>query len=101
MAFTPSQLRTISTILGVGPLALDEHLAFYVPDSDTETAVESELTRWATASTQFQSIEPKDRNFGVRYSPGEEKNDIRRNIAVLLEFDLSTVTAGQTRLVRA
>lgn len=99
MAFTEAQLRTISTILQVTPIALEDHLEFYPYDSDTETAVGTELTRWATAKSVFESMEPNVRNFGVRRNSGDEKADIRRNIAVLLEFDISAY--GANRLVRA
>jgi hypothetical protein len=99
MAFTEAQLRTISTILQVTPFALDLHLDANPYDADTQTAVETELTRWATAKSVFESMEPMERNFGVRRNSGDEKADIRRNIAILLEFDMSMVTSN--RLVRA
>jgi hypothetical protein len=101
MAFTAAQLLTIGEILRLTPLEIENHFDVFPYDSDTETYVETELTAWATARDVYQSIEPKDRNFGVRYSPGEQKNEIRNRIALALGFDIASLGAGQTRLVRA
>lgn len=99
MAFTAAQELTICTILRLTPLQLEEHFEVFPYDSDTETAVETELTRWTTAGVNFTAIEPNVRNFGARINPGDAKADIRRNIALLLGFDLNSLGSG-SRLVR-
>ena len=100
MAFTAAQLLTIGEILSLTPLQIEQHFDVFPYDADTETYVETELTAWATAREKFQSIEPKDRNFGVRYSPGAEKAEIRNRVALALGFDINSL-GGRGRLVRA
>jgi hypothetical protein len=99
MAFTAAQLLTIGEILSLTPLEIENHFEVFPYNSDTETYVETELTAWSTARSVFQSIEPKDRNFGVRYNAGEEKGEIRKRVALALGFDVSS--GSSLRLVRA
>lgn len=100
MAFTAAQELTICTILRLTPLQLEDHFDVFPYDSDTETAVETELTRWTTDGVNFTSIEPMERNFGARINPNDAKSDIRRNIALLLGFDPNSLSVGGSRLVR-
>lgn len=101
MAFTAAQMRTLSTILQLTPIELEHHLLYFPYDADTETAVETELTRWTTAGVDFVKVHPREKNFGAEIDPEREKRDIRRNIAVLLEFDLASLGFGGSRIVRA
>lgn len=101
MAFTAAQELTICTILGITPTSLDNHFDVFAYDADIETAVETELTRWETAKSNFTKIHPRERNFGAEINPGNEKDDIRKNVALLLGFDLNALGFGNSRLVRA
>lgn len=98
MAFTAAQLLTIGEILNLTPLEIENHFEVFPYDSDTETYVETELTAWATARGVFQSIEPNVRNFGVRSNASDEKNEIRKRVALALGFETPTFSS---RLVRA
>lgn len=100
MAFTAAQELTICKILSITPLQLDAHFDVFPYSSDVQTAVETEITRWTTAGAKFTKIHPREKNFGAEINPGDEKNDIRRNIALLLEMDLDAISGG-SRLVRA
>ena len=99
MAFTPAQLVTIGEILALTPLEIENHFEVFPYDADTETYVETELTAWATARSGYFSIEPKDRNFGVRYNGAELQSAIRQRVALALGFDTSS--GSSSRLVRA
>lgn len=92
MAFTAAEKLSIARILGITPTLLDAHLTSLgvTVTSDVETAVRAELTRWTTEGANFVSVEPKEANFGARIDPGLAQADIRRNIAVLLEYHSQT-----------
>lgn len=91
MAFTTAQKLSIATILGVTPTYLDAHLTSLgaTLTSDVEAAVVVELTRWSEAATKFVKLHPTESNYGVETNSGDAKLDIKRNIALLLEFPLT------------
>jgi hypothetical protein len=100
MAFTPTEKHNIAHILGTTVTLLDAHITSLgaTVNSDTETAVRAELTRWATDGYSFLSIEPKERNFGARIEPGDAKADIRKNIASSLEWPYAVQAASMGTL---
>ena len=102
--FDESQITDLSEILGTNSDVLGAHLEYYasvISDSD-KTRVLELVTEWQTVSTtdMVTTIEPKDRNFGVRVSGGAKINSIVSRIAALLQFETLS-GGGQTRLVRA
>ena len=86
MAFTESQQLDICTILEVEKPILDQALIYN--DSFITLAVETkvieQITRWATAGSNFVNVHPRERNYGVEIKHETEKADIRRTIATLL-----------------
>lgn len=104
MAFTEVQKLKIGRILGMTNIQLQAWLDFNSTNITTqvETDVATELTRWTTAGVKFVSVEPRESNRGGRISPGAEKNDIRKNIAINLGLnDLAmSLASGQISLMR-
>lgn len=90
MAFTAAQLLTIGEILELTPLEIANHFDVFPYDSDTETYVETELTAWTTARSNFVSIEPKDRNFGARINPNSDRSAIKKRVGLALGFEVSS-----------
>lgn len=88
MAFTEAEKMSIARVLSVTPTLLDAHLDSLgaTVTTDVETAVREELSRWETAGIDFVAVEPKEKNFGARIDPNLAQSDIRRNIAILLEY---------------
>lgn len=89
MAFTATEKISIKKILGITLGLLNAQLTSLGADltAETETDVRNELDRWDDgASTNFVRIHPKEANFGAEIDPGDVKADIKRNIAILLEF---------------
>lgn len=63
--------------------------------ADLETDIRAEMVRWTdTGASTTISIEPKESNFGVRMTSGANKDDVRTNIAVLLEWPYSIGAVG-------
>lgn len=100
MAFTSTQLLTLGEVLGLTPLQIENHFDVFPYDANIQEYVEGQLTRWETASLNFTRIEPNMRNFGARINPGDEKAEIRKNIALALGFDISSLGFGQATLAR-
>jgi hypothetical protein len=98
--FDASQITDLAEILGTNSDVLDAHLDYYasvITDSD-KTKVLSLVTSWQ-AVTSYQSIDAKDRNFGVNYSPAAHRNELASRIARLVQFEQGASTGS--RLVRA
>ena len=96
MAFEPEELIDISKILGITPTLLDAQITALgaTLTAAKETAILTEVTRWNTGiGTENVSLEPKESNKGVRTNPGADKADIRRNIQLLLEMEVSSVAS--------
>ena len=74
------------------------YYASVITDTD-KTRVLELVTEWQAVGTSgmVTTIEPKDRNFGVRVSAGASASSIRSRIASLLQFEATT----GSRLVRA
>jgi hypothetical protein len=97
MSFTRTEAITIAKILGIDRIVLENHIALYPSeiDSTVEGLVRDEITRWTGGiSTNFTSIEPKERNFGARIDPSAAKADVQKNIANLLLIGDYAVSAG-------
>lgn len=102
--FTEAQITDLAEILSTNSDVLGDHLEYYasvISDTD-KTRVLELVTEWQAVSTtdMVTTIEPKDRNFGVRVSGGAKINSIVARIAALLQFEM-VAGYGQTRLVRA
>lgn len=85
MALSEENEIEICKILNIEPSVLDYQLSYISTDFTTarQTAVEAEIERWATKGKKFTKIEGGE--FAAFIDPEREKNDIRKNIAVLLE----------------
>ena len=100
--FTEAQITDLAEILSTNSDVLDYHLDLYesvITESD-KTRVLELVTEWQAVSTadMVTTIEPKDRNFGVRVSAGATTSSVARRIAALLQFETS---GSGSRLVRA
>lgn len=98
MEFTETQKLNICKVLGISLPTLDSHLntlpAGYISET-VITQVDAELTRWSNgAGSDFVRVEAKERNFGAVIDPSKERSDIKKNIAILLQFDLSDFNFG-------
>lgn len=74
-------------ILGVNSMELDARLSYYAPEITTavETQVIAEIARWTGgAGADFVAIEPNTKNFGAKIDPELEKQDIRKNIGLMV-----------------
>lgn len=103
MAFTEPQKLDIGNILGITQLILNQQLLTYAEyiTSDVETAVAAELTRWSTAGGTFTKFTPTESNKGFNLNANDAKADIRKNIALLLGFDLNQLAGyGGGRMLR-
>lgn len=97
MAFTESELNDLVTVLQMVRPTLDYVLginAVYIT-AEVETDVRAELTRWATAGSEFVKFTPTESNRGFNLNAGDEKADIRRNIALLLGIDANAYGGGR------
>lgn len=105
MALTEAQQLSVCKIMGMSPYVLTIELDHNSNNitAEVETEVIAEIARWETAGkgTKFGSIEPNLKNFGRRKSYEDEKNDIRKNIAILLFFDPERFFSTGSRLVRS
>ena len=103
MALTEAQTLTIAEVLGVSVVDINDQITWLGATYATaawQTRVESQLSRWTTASTNFVAIEPKEKNFGAKIDPNSEKNDIRAMLATLFQRPDWKLNAGTMRTVR-
>ena len=102
MALDEGQKITIAKILQITPTILNLQIDALTISATLETAIEAEITRWTTAGLEFVKIHPKERNFGAEIDPEDLKDDIRTNLAMLLERPdwASSATSVQVSLVR-
>lgn len=99
--FTESEITDLAEILSTNSDVLGDHLEFYesvISDSD-KTRVLELVTEWQAVGTSgmVTTIEPKDRNFGVRVSAGATTTSIAGRIASLLQFQTYTASGRLTR----
>lgn len=96
MAFTTAEKLSIARIVGVTPTLVAAQLTALGVSltSDVESAVRTELERWETYGVKFTRVEAKEANFGAVIDPTLAQNDIRRNIAVLLELPMVTALSS-------
>lgn len=87
MALSEANKLKICQILQVVSTVLDDQLTWMGSNftSTVQTAIEAELTRWTTLGAKFVAIEPNTANYGAKIDPTLAKNDIRKNIAILLD----------------
>ena len=86
---TEEQKNQIAKILGIPVIAVNDQITFIgeLLTAQVATDLAAEITRWVTNSkgSKFVRVAPTGSNKGVDYDPEDEKADIRRNIAVLLQ----------------
>jgi len=100
MALTEENELKVCKILGVEPYVLSAHLNLMDTTftSTRQTAVEAELDRWDLKGAKFTKI--KD-YLGADIDPEREKDDIRKNIAILLEMpEWARSSSGATSRVQ-
>lgn len=98
--FDEDEITDLAEILGTNSDLLDAHLDLYasvITDSD-KTKVLARVTEWAAVDNDTVTIEPMERNFGVRKGSSSTRSLIAQRIAALLHWPY-TVT-GQMSLVR-
>ncbi len=103
MSFSSSQKAKLIQILSMNAIALDSHLAAYAASitAEMETEVDDLINDWVSLNGAHESIEPKDRNFGVRYDPSSWRTQIATNIGNLLFFASSDLpTSYSVSVVR-
>lgn len=88
MALSEANQIKVCQILQVTPSVLEYQLTLLGADftAAVQSAVEAQITLWdAGAGTKTTRLHPTESNKGVETRPDAAKNDIRRNIAVLLD----------------
>lgn len=102
MAFTEDQKLDIGGVLRIDQIKLQQQLdayATYITPA-VEAKVISLLADYAAVSDNYVKFTPTESNEGFNLNPGDQKADIRNEIAKLLFFDLTDIGSGQNRLVR-
>lgn len=87
MALSEANENKIVKILKITPLALETQILVLGSrlTAQVQADVEAEIARWdAGAGAKFTNIVGSDR-YPVKIDPDDEKNDIRSNIASLLD----------------
>ena len=102
MAFTESELNKLVMVLRVQRVQLDYVLRANesLITAEVEADVRALLDKWDASLAGFTRFTPTESNRGFNLNAGDAKNDIRRNIALLLGMDLNELGYGQGRLVR-
>jgi len=101
--FTEAEKNQISKILGMIPMNLTSWLSFNAVNitAQVETDVRTELTRWTTLGAKFVRLTSTESNYGVNTDSGEAKDDIRKNISLLLGLDYMQFASSGTYLPRS
>lgn len=96
MALSEAQQITIATILGVSTIDLAYQISWWGTKITpaVETQIATELARWAISGDDFVNIMAKEKNYGVQIDSADTRDDIRKNIAVLLGYDPSQFAGG-------
>lgn len=87
-ALTEANRNKCARILGVTPLELTQQINWLGADNFTpqvQIDIEAELTAWTTAGAKFVNVNSNLKNFGAEIRPDRQKDDIRHNIAVMLQ----------------
>ena len=111
MAFTETQVAQIARITGIDMFLLPTYIAAAEQSvtaaqwTENESQVGALILEWFPASgtgagRDFTSIDPKERNFGARITPGEKRAAIKQEIATLLFLQPYIASTG-TQLVRS
>lgn len=91
MTLTEAEKLDIAKVLEVTYQTVNDQLTD-LGDTWITSAVEADIreliTEWETARDEHQSIEPKDRNFGVRYDPAAKRRRIQQEMANLIYLKL-------------
>lgn len=87
MAFTATELVSITDILGTTLSLLNAHLSTITVSAEIEADVRSQVALWeGGAGSNYLSIEPKESNLGTRLNGNDTRNGIRRRVANDLEY---------------
>jgi len=103
MSFTEPEKNQISIILSINPfslsIVLDRNAAMIT--AQVETDVRTQLDRWDAEGAKFVRLTSTESNYGVNTDSSEAKDDIRKNIAVLLGLDYMQFAGAGTYLPRS
>jgi len=103
MAFIEAEKNQISIILGRRPVDVTYWLSFNAVNitSQVETDVRTQLDRWDAEGAKFVRLTSTESNYGVNTDSSEAKDDIRKNISVLLGLDYMQFASSGTYLPRS
>jgi hypothetical protein len=101
MALTAAQINQIAIILGVGKSVINAQITSLGTDftAQDETDVETELAAWTAAKAAggaLVKIHPMESNYGAETLQGTDYDEIKTNIAVLLQFENLSVSGMGT-----
>ena len=85
--FSETQITDLAAILETNSDYLSNRLGTYrevITEAD-KAKVLGLMATWETAGNKFTSIEPNTANFGARINPGDRKDQIKKQIAGLLQ----------------
>ncbi len=87
MPLTEANKNKVARILGITPLDVTAQIVYLGSNftDQVQIDIEAELTTWNTAGAKFVNVNSNLKNFGAEIRPDRQKNDIRHNIAVMLQ----------------
>lgn len=94
MTLTDEEINKIAKILGITKRYLNAHLTSLGTDltAQDETDIRAEIVKWEAldeAGTGVVKIHPTESNFGAETMQGSSKDEIARNIAIFLDFEIN------------
>ena len=98
--FTEAQVTSLARMFSTSSDVMGLHLDFYagiITDAD-KTAIVADITAYEALENVAESIEPMERNFGVRVNSDGQRSLIRNRVAGLIGWETAS---GGSRLVRA
>jgi hypothetical protein len=98
MALTEESTISICQILGITPTNLEYQITLLGSrlTAAVETEIEAQIAIWdAGTGTKTVKLHPTESNKGVETNPSAARNDVKHNIAILLELE-----TGSGRLMR-
>ena len=103
MSLTADQQISVCKILSIQPYVLTAQLAWLGSrlTSAMETSIIADIASWdGGVGNDFTDIHPNDKNFGASIKADRARNNLRQQIAVLLERPDWAGGSGQVSMVR-
>lgn len=96
MGLTGDEVLDIAVVLSVDDTLVSAAISSLGSDmdSDRETRIRTQLTRWETSGGKFVRIKAKESNKGVETDSSEAKTDIQRALATLLRMPMAYAAMG-------